>query len=177
MQVSYENDALILAESVRVGLVSSSPQPGESLPQQIRRRIDLETSPPDVGFGVYPWGISHIRSTPADVEPFTHGQAVLQAWRLPLFWRVGLPQLPPGRQHPAEAAAQAHGSLEVRAALYLIAKNTEPVWWQLTLRYDQAAKQQLERRLERHLGIEPCFYSRAAVSIRFLDPAAPVEFS
>jgi hypothetical protein len=33
-----------------------------------------------------------------------------------------------------------------------MARNADPAWWQLTLRYDESARQQLGIKYERHLG-------------------------
>lgn len=181
LRVDYENEALILAEMVRCGLVGWSLGERHGLPQQLRRSIDLVATPPDdLVSGGYPWGawgIRHIRSMPADsVEPFAPGQAIIERWALPLFWRVGLPPLRPGQVPPPGAAAQAEGGVEVKVALYLIAKNTEPSWWQLTLRYDEGGQRQLTERHDRHLRFEPCPYSRPVVSLRFLPEGEAVEF-
>jgi hypothetical protein len=180
--VSYENEALTYAETVRAGLVGwSTVTSDRNLGHQIRRSVDLITPPDDaLTDGHYPWGAwaaQHIRSMPADgIEPFAPGQAVIERWQLPLFWRVGLRPLRFGEQRASGAPAQANGSVEMTAALYLIAKNTEPSWWQLTLRYDQGGKEQLGQRSSHHLRAEPCFYSRPVVSLRFLDEGEPVEF-
>jgi hypothetical protein len=144
--VDYENEALIYAEMVRVGVVGWSTLGSDrNLGHQLRRSVDLVTPPDDAVSGGYPWGswaISHIRSMPADgIEPFAPGQGTVERWQLPLFWRVGLPP-PSWRAAFAGSASSSYGSIETKAALYLIAR-TRSQWWQLMLRYDQGGKEQL----------------------------------
>ena len=80
-----------------------------------------------------------------------------------------------GEQRPPEAANEERGIIDVRAALYLIAKNAEPAWWQVTLRYDQVATEQLTRAGSRHIRVDPCHYSRPVVSLSFVDRDSSVE--
>lgn len=182
LSIDYENEALTHAESVRAGIVGWCTNGSDHvLARQLHRSVDLVTPPSDVITGGYPWGrwaIQHIRSAPAAgaIEPFAPGQALLERWQAPLFWRHGFPPLRVGEQRSPDAPAQANGSIEMNAALYLIAKDTEPSWWQLTLRYDQDGKQQLEQRPSRHIRFEPCHYSRPVVSLRFLDEGDTVEY-
>lgn len=172
LTVNYENDAFTHAELVRCGLVGWTMSATLSLPRQVENGIDSEEPPDDTVSGGYPWkqwGLVHIRSGQADLEPSAPGQGVLQHWQTPLFNRYGPPRPGHGEVRSPRADDEARGIIEVKAALYLIAKNAEPTWWQLTLRYDQVATQQLSSRKSRHLRVDPCPYSRPVVSIHFVD--------
>ncbi len=169
LKVTYENESLIVAQHTRVGLVGWAAVPPVTLPQQLRRSIQLEPPPEDLNVGGPSgwsgWGLCHafphrgVVSPLADayaVEPFAFSSDSLTAWRLPIF--------------------RMERGVEMKAALYLLARNTEPWWWQLKLRYNEQAARQLSEHLDYHLRFEPCFYSRPVVSLRFLAEGERVEF-
>ena len=104
------------------------------------------------------------------------GAGDIEHWRPPLFKNVRLPPAPFGQPAYPRADAEARGAIEVKAALYLIARDTEVSWWQVALRYDVNAVAQLTERPEDHIRYEPCHYSRPVVSLRFLDLEEPPEF-
>ena len=183
LKVTYENEALILAEHVRAGLVGWAAVPPTTLPRQLERRIQVEPPPEDLIVGGPDawrgWGITHafpnygVAPPLVDalvVEPFAFSSDLLRAWRLPVFKRCDPQQTEP------EGPAHANVAVEMKAALYLLAKNAEPSWWQLTLRYNDEAARQLTERTVHHLRFESCLYSRPVVSLRFLDEGEPVEF-
>ncbi len=180
LRVTYENEALILAEHVRVGLVGWAAVPPATLPRQLRRSIQFEQPPEDLNVGGpnswRGWGLCHavpprgVAVPPAGalaVEPFAFSSDLLNTWRLPIF-----------RRHPeADRRGEIQTAVETKAALYLLARNAEPQWWQLRLRYNEEAARQLAESAHAHLRFEPCFYFRPVVSLRFLDEGEPVEFT
>jgi hypothetical protein len=167
--VSYENDALVVAEQPRLGIVSwSRSDPGRDLPQQLRYSVELRTPPEVTDVGIpWSWHPVHGVVNGADLPPFAPGTT---DFHHPLSLPIFEPALP-------QAGGPVRRALEVRAALYLIARNAEPTWWQLTLRYGNIVAEQLARRTVRHLRWEPCLYSRPVVSIRFLDDDEGIEFN
>ena len=180
LAVRFENDAFVLARRTRAGMVAWSPDVAEAnMTGQVVRSVEIVPPPEGLGGVRLPvWRRQHLMTVrrgamgaPQDVLPFDYGTDDLRGWRLPYFRRQ-----PTGSNDPEERA-QARGALEVQAALYLLAEDTEPSWWQVILRYDERATRQLGDEGEHHIRFEPCVYTRPRVSLRFLLEEEPVEFT
>jgi hypothetical protein len=193
ISLRIENDALQWAESVRAGFVAYSIESlSSAIPASLLQRFDDLGSETFTRSTVRDWRFAHIRSSriraqdgteapPIRVAPFERAQESLTPWHLPIFppQFSGLPLVredDPMAEPLRHARRQARGAIEAQAALYLLAADSEPQWFQLTLRYDMSAAQESDADFKRHVRIEPRVYQRPVVSVRFLDEGEPTEF-
>ncbi len=170
--LSVENDALTNAEGVRAGMVCYCPEPsGASLPAALQRSI--RHSPPQDWPGnlaASAWSLHHNQQQflqPArTLGPFDVSHHSLHPWRLPIL--IDEPERPPA---PLPRVPTSRG-VELFAALYVVARDGEPVWHQLRFRYRQNVTATPD--LAPQISIAPSPFSRPLVAVALLEPGEPV---
>jgi hypothetical protein len=156
IDISIENNALVVARDAVAGLVAWSAQARAPLPSTLIRAVDLQ--PPTANYGALEYFPHHVSTSIGrpTLGPFRVSSVGLTGWSLPAI---------PSR------------FLEATAALYLLAADSEPAWFQITLHSDSHLHGLHADWLTKHrIRLVPCFYSRPVVSVRFLAEGEPVEF-
>jgi hypothetical protein len=162
--LTIENDALVTAHDVGAGLVFWTPRVQASLWTGHLLRSIHATQPEDYGIGAgVAFTLQHEATTsrtPTTIPPFRTERTGINGWMVPLF-----PYLLPAGATGQATAAQLRGAVEAKAALYLLARDADPRWYQITLRYGNLLQ---TTEMERHFRSTPCLYERPDVSMRFL---------
>lgn len=194
LTVTIENEALITARDVRIGMVAFTVAPDphrlDMLPSQLRHSVDLQ-SPARYACSrqLLPWRPCHVRSanhpragqtlTELQIGPFDRVDDHLGAWQIPHFPCAPGPPPHPNTRVPdlqRELRAHSFGNVEMRAGLYVLAHDCEPWWSQITMRYGGSPCAGQDN-YDRRISLSPCLHSRPEVTQRFLDPEEPLEFS
>jgi hypothetical protein len=142
LALTIENAGLVFAESVRAGLVGWALHQAPGLPSSLGESVDaVEPSPQHWRA---PWVLTHFRNLRDQGVGAFRGGLDLAPFDVSvenMIIRV-LPRFPDhssvARDGDAEWRGEIRGRVRWRAGLYVVAKNTEPLWFQLTVDYDQA---------------------------------------
>jgi schlafen family protein len=184
VSVDIENQSLIVAEDVRVGLIvwgegvrGERPYGKLSPSDSLKAMVDIsqpEGYRHDAWTGPR-WELSHIPtqrralgSAPLEIGAFEVKREALIEFVTPIF-----PRLPPGE--PATSLddkdweendrAQRAGQVFIQAALYLMSRNSEPRWYQLGYGLDEKSVG------VPHSPLVKPMYERPVVSVRFVESA------
>ena len=191
LRTRVENLALIDARDVRLGLVTFTltREPKMFRQHQFPARLleSVNTEEP-IGYActlaLNPWRIIHASTGPDAaanyISPFTPAPINLDGWPVPSFPdNLAAAVSRPDPSHEFRDIVQqqrdhARGAIEVQAGLYVLARDCEPWWHQVTLRV-HASMNSDAATLTRRLRIRPCLYERPKVSVRFLREDEPLD--
>jgi hypothetical protein len=195
LQVLIENTSLVFAEDVRCGLITWStpyakPRPNDGTLATESLKASLDVVVPAVYQPQQPqpkWTLIHVRlaRTPVpggtaqrlDLGPLDQApNEELRKFTWPLF--------PNHLQHGPAAASpsspfyedtrrtriQMRGAVELKAALYVLSRNAEPWWSQLTIRYDSHSLLTAGTKLVDLFTLGPVLTPRPVVSLDFYAP-------
>lgn len=163
LKATIENHSLVFAEDVRCGLVSwatprrpVNPADRQGVPASLKAYLDVQQPEASLrGPQQPPWQLLHLRrrwqiASSHGQDPAYHVSPLEESASRP-FDTLGLPvfddllhaalpaapEASPDYEDTRRRRIHARGAIEVKAALYVLSRDAEPWWFQVTLRYDQ----------------------------------------
>jgi hypothetical protein len=175
------NESLAFADDVRIGLVAFAPKAAsaglERVPPTLRQALIVGTTLEYTarewhsGFEIHLFpvvrrpGSSAAARNPIDIPPFE----TRSEWELASLPLAHLPDTSAQANKDPETQRMTRGAVDVQAGLYVVARDSEPAWFQVSFRHN--SRSQVDPAFWSRVVVEPLYGVRPRVSIDW----APLE--